>query len=160
MKSKRWLVAFAAVIFLVGFAGLAYPGEKCTASTQECLDYMVKTYKKRGWVGLELDKDKKGGTRSLFVTRVVPGSPAEAAGFRIGDRLVALNGIELTEANEKALSAIYKKMVPGKQVTYRVERKGGMRELTVTLATLPDDVLAQWVGRHMLDHAQVDIAKN
>ena len=151
MKNKSWLVAIAALVILSGFS--AFAGEKkCTADTQECLDYMVSAFKNRGWVGLELDE--------MTITRVIPGSPAEAARFKVGDRLVALNGIEMTHANEKALKQAQKSMRPGKQVTYRVERHGGMRELTVTLAPLPDDILAQWIGRHMLEHATVDIAKD
>jgi predicted metalloprotease with PDZ domain len=151
MMNKSRLVAIAIALILSG--SFAVGGEKkCTADTQECLDYMVKTFKKRGWVGLELE--------NMRVTRVIPGSPAEAARFKVGDRLVAFNGIEMTPANEKALKEAQKSMRPGKQVTYRVERDGSMRELTVTLAPLREDVMALWIGRHMIEHANVEGAKD
>ncbi len=158
MVHKRWLVSLAAALLLAAAPVVAGEYGKCTASTQECLDMMVKSLRQRGWVGLELDT--KQGMSQMLVTRVVPGSPAEASGFKVGDRLVAFNSIELKEANEKALEQARSGMTPGKQVTYKVDRSGAVRELTVTLATVPDDVVAQWVGRHMLDHAKVDVAQN
>jgi S1-C subfamily serine protease len=94
----------------------------------------------------------------MIVTRVVPGSPAEAAGFREGDRLVALNDVKFKEANVAALKNLQSDLSPGKQVIYRVERKGGMRELWVTLAAVPDEVMGRWIGRHLMEHASVDVA--
>jgi S1-C subfamily serine protease len=157
MMQKRLLTTLAAALLLAG-ASLAGEYGKCAAPTQECLNQMVQGLRSRGWVGLELDTEK--GTSQMIVTRVVPGSPAEASGFKVGDRLVSFNGIELKEANEAALQQARTGMNPGKQVTYKVERSSAMRELTVTLATVPDDVVAQWVGRHMLEHARVDVAQN
>jgi predicted metalloprotease with PDZ domain len=150
MRNKSWLVVVAVALVLSGSS--VFAGKKCTADTQECLDYMVEAFKKRGWVGLELE--------NMIVTKVIPGSPAEAARFKVGDRLVAFNGIEMTEANEKALKEAQKSMRPGKQVTYRVERHGSMRELTVTLAPLREDIMALWIGRHMIEHATVNSDKN
>ena len=157
MRSKRWIIAAAAVLAFFTAGAVAGEYGKCTADTQTCLDMMVTKLKDRGWVGLELDSE---GMEYMVVKRVVSGSPAEAAGFKIGDQLVALNGIEMTEENGEALHEAKSAMAPGKQVTYEVERNGAARELTVTLATVPDDVLAAVIGRHMLDHAAVEVAQN
>jgi hypothetical protein len=63
--------------------------------------------------------------------------------------------------NKEALHAAKKKMKPGNTVTYTVERNGSPRDLTVVLAKVPEDVLAQWVGAHMLEHAKVaEVAQN
>jgi predicted metalloprotease with PDZ domain len=159
MRSSTQRLLTATLLGLAVSLGAAPAAEKprCTADTQECLNYMVETLSKRGWVGLELDNSE--GFSRMIVTRVVPGSPAEGAGFKEGDRLVAFNSIEFKEANMAAMKKAQSVMHPGKQVTYRVERGGGMRVLSVTLAAVPDDVLALWVGRHMLEHAQVDVAR-
>ena len=156
MKRLRHLVIFLAALALVPAMAAEEKYGKCTAGTQECLDAMVNAYKNRGWVGLELENE--GGLEKMIVIRVVPGSPAEAAGFREGDRLVALNDIQFKEANISALKELQSDLTPGKQVTYRVERKGGMRELWVTLAAVPDEVMGRWIGRHMMEHASVDVA--
>ena len=159
MRKTSLLLSLIAVVALAvpAFAG---EGHTCTAPTQECLNKMAAKLKTKGWVGIEMDKSKKGG--AITVTRVVPGSPAEKAGFREGDQLVALNGIELNkDMNKEALYAAKKQMKPGKEVTYTVERKGSTVDLAVVLAKVPEDVLAQWVGGHMLDHAEVTaVAQN
>lgn len=158
MKFSRVFIALLTAAALWLPASAEEGVRKCTADTQECLDHLVQAYNNRGWVGLELDNE--GGLSKMIVTRVVPGSPAEAAGFREGDRLLALSGIVFSEENIKKLKVLQSELSPGKQVTYRVERRGGERELWVTLATMPDEVMARIIGQHMLDHARVEIAGN
>jgi predicted metalloprotease with PDZ domain len=141
------------LLVMVGLAPATLAEEersRCTGDTQECLDAMARNLRSRGWVGLELESE--GGLEEMIVTRVVPGSPAEAAGFHEGDRLVALNGVEFEQANIKKLKAMREDLTPGKQVTYRVQRKGSVRELWVTLTAVPDAVVAEWIGRHMMQH--------
>ncbi len=155
MKRRTWLVlpALLAVMAPLAFAGGGY---KCTKTTQECLDMMVASFKSHGWVGLELDKTDAG---ALTVKAVVPDSPAQAAGFKVGDVLTAINGVEYSEENEAALMAVKKEMAPGRKVTYTVSRGGTTKDLNVTLAEMPSEVLAQIIGAHMLEHAQVAQAK-
>ncbi len=49
--------------------------------------------------------------------------------------------------------------VPGQEITYTITRDGSNREVNLTLAPMPADVLAKWIGQHMMDHAQVDVAQ-
>jgi C-terminal processing protease CtpA/Prc len=172
---KRWILTIAAA------ASLAFPlsaGEsyKCTEDTQTCLNHMVAKLKNRGWVGLELDykeeappsgaKPRTGGegkpapsTGSVAVVkRIVPGSPAEAAGFQPGDVLSALNGIRFNDENHEALEKVREQMTPGSKVEYTILRGGKEMKVPVTLAALPSDVMAQWIGMHMLEHAQASAA--
>jgi predicted metalloprotease with PDZ domain len=129
---------------------------KCTASTQDCLNHMVKSLDNRGWVGIEMDD--KGGAGMMIITKVIDGSPAQKAGFEVGDAMVAVNGVTFSEENEKQLKDIQYAMTPGNDFTYTVSRKGSKVDLDVELGTLPDDVKAQWIGRHMMDHAEVQMA--
>jgi S1-C subfamily serine protease len=78
------------------------------------------------------------------VTGVAAGSPAESAGFRKGDVLVAFNGIALTEANQEALKKAKTGLSVGSRVTYTVSRAGARSQITATLAEVPREVLAQW----------------
>jgi S1-C subfamily serine protease len=115
---------------------------------------MVSHYKNTGWVGIEYDVDKETG--HWTIVKVIPGSPAEAAGIQPGDILFAMYGIELGNENEESLQALKKARAewkPGQEVVYTLKRNGGKKEVTVTLGAMPADVLAQWVGRHMMDHA-------
>jgi C-terminal processing protease CtpA/Prc len=151
MMKARFGALLPALVLAVAPAVQAGPDHyKCTKSAQECLNEMAASFKNTGWVGLELDKDDDG---VMVVRRVVNGSPAETAGFREGDVLVALQGIRFgDESKLDSLKAVKKSMVPGKQVTYTVRRSGVETKVNVTLAPLPQEVLAQWIGSHMLSH--------
>jgi C-terminal processing protease CtpA/Prc len=130
---------------------LAGDGKKCSHSTQECLDSMTAKLQDRGWVGIEYDED------TMAVSRVVPDSPAMAAGFKDGDVMTAVNGIPLNDDNNAKLKKI--DWSPGSELTYTVMRNGASKNLHVTLGKLPKDVMAQWVGNHMIEqHASVKVA--
>lgn len=130
---------------------------KCEQTTQACLDEMSASLKHRGWVGIEMDQDEESG--AMTVNRVVAGSPAESAGFQQGDVLKAVNGIEFGEKNEAKLKGLREVMTPGATVKYTVERAGKSVDLDIKLAELPPQVMAQWVGMHMLEHTKVDVAQ-
>lgn len=151
-----WILAVAVALALPALAGGG--GHKCTKTAQACLDNMAASYRARGWAGLELDKYGTSGGHT--VKGVVSGSPAEAAGFRAGDVLVALNGIRFGEENKEALAKAKKGLAPGTSVTYTVARNGAEQKIAVTLAAVPDSVLAAWIGEHILEHTGVKSAEN
>ena len=129
---------------------------KCEYDTQACLDMMAKHFENRGWVGVELDDETPG---RLTITQVEPDSPAKAAGLRRGDVLVAMNGIQFSEENQEAMKAAQQKMTVGATITYTVVREGKSQDIDVTLAKIPDAVVSKWIGRHMLEHASVELAQ-
>jgi C-terminal processing protease CtpA/Prc len=131
-----------------------HAAKKCTYNTQECLDHMAAKLQSSGWVGIELDKDDSG---VMTVQRVVPGSPAEQAGFQVGDVLFALNGIEISDKNESALKTAKKDWKPGQSVSYTLKRDGRPVNANLTLGVMPADVLAKFIGEHMLEHASTEV---
>jgi membrane-associated protease RseP (regulator of RpoE activity) len=130
-----------------------YPAKKCPHTTQECLNTMAAKMKVAGWIGIEYDPEK-----DYVITRVVPGSPGEKAGLLPGDQLAALNGVEIREENESALLAARKKWTPGQVVHYTIKRNGLARQVDITLGEWPADLLARYIGEHMLQHAEADAA--
>ncbi len=155
MRSAVMVLAVAAVA-LPATAG-DY-GQKCTASTQECLDMMAAKMKSSGWIGVELDHHQETGAMSI--TKVIPGSPAETAGLRVGDELYSLNGVKLAGAAEPAMKSARGEWKPGQKVNYIVMRGGAEQKVALTLAAWPADVLAKMIGQHMLEHATMEVAKN
>jgi S1-C subfamily serine protease len=156
MKHRVLYVALAALVAVLGGAVVALaggPGHACT----EGIDQTAAKMSSRGWLGFETEKDEAtGGYR---VTAVAAGSPAELAGFQRGDLLVAMNGVALKPENKEAVMKAKQKLGVGKAVTYTVARAGAERQLTATLAEVPREVLAKWVGEHVLDHhAKVEVA--
>ena len=152
---KTGMILIVALVLLIGFPLLAGSGHKCTATTQECLDKMAVKYKSHGWVGIEGDKKENG----LFVIKtVVAGSPAEAAGLKAGDVVYAMNGVKFGDDNKDKLKQIKKGLAPGEILTYSVKRNGKSKDIAIKLGKVPDEVLAQWIGEHMLQHAAVKVA--
>ena len=160
MRHGRWL-ALALMVAIVTLPAFAGPkGKKCDAGTQDCLNKMTQMLKTRGWVGIEMDDGK--GAKNPAITKVVPGSPAEAAGFQVGDVLVSLDGLKYADSTEEKCApcqAMKENWVPGRTVHYVVKR--GSREVPVdpTLGHIPSDVMAAWIGQHMMEHAQIEIAQ-
>jgi C-terminal processing protease CtpA/Prc len=148
-------VLLAVLVVLVAVPLMAGGKHKCEATTQECLDKMAAKYKAHGWVGIEGDKKDNG---HFVISKVVEDSPAEAAGLKKGDVLVAMNGVTFADENKDKLKKIKKGMAPGKTLKYTVERHGKSKVIAVTLGEIPDTVLAQWVGKHMLEHSAVKVA--
>lgn len=156
--SRRFLVALAVAVVLAGAPAAAGDSEKkCTMPLSVCLERMSSMLKTTGWVGIEYEDETitNGGYR---VEKVLPGSPAEKAGLRPGDVLYALNGVRLTQSDREALAAARKEWKPGQSVTYTIKREGVDREITLTLAPMPADIMARWIGDHMKMHEAAERA--
>ncbi len=122
---------------------------KCSQETRVCVRKMAQTLSNKGWVGIEMTHDTS--TDTMTVRKVIEGSPAEAAGFKPGDVMAALNGIPYTLESKAALKKAYSGLNPGDKVVYTVHREGSEVDLTVELANIPEALRAQWIGRHMLE---------
>jgi len=157
MRALKPIFAF----LLIVMTGRSFAGGDhyaCKAEAQACLNEMTAKLKGRGWVGIEYDHDKQ--TKAVMVKRVVEDSPAQAAGLQKGDVLVALNGIKFADENfETKMKAAKDTMVPGATVQYTVSRAGKEQLVSIKLGELPQQVLAQWIGMHMMEHhAKVELA--
>jgi S1-C subfamily serine protease len=78
--------------------------------------------------------DQSGDPQGVGVVDVVPGGPADMAGIRPGDVIVAVNGVKTPTAD--ALGAVLAELKPGKEVPVTVERGGKQMDLKVTLGQL------------------------
>ena len=132
-------------------AAMVAADKGCPASKEECAKHMAEM-KNHGWLGIQYDQTEDG---SNIVKEVVKGSPADKAGFRPGDVLYALNGIEMNEANAARIKAAWKPLLPGSTVDYTVKRGGVGTDLTVTLGKMPEDVYQAMVDNHMKEHVEV-----
>ena len=124
---------------------------KCTMSAEECKKMMAES-RSHGWIGLQVDQSDEG---VLTVKSVYTGSPAEAAGFKAGDVLVALNGIELKEANHDKIKAAKSGLWPGSTVSYTIRRAGSEQTIAAKLVPMPDQVYTAMVEEHMKEHEAV-----
>ena len=110
-----------------------------SGSSQPLADFLWITQptppeQKRPRIGLVLKlKDPSEG---LTIERVIPGSPADKAGLLVGDRLLSVEGIPITEVKEVHEILLQKGW--GAEITVTVEREGLTREVKVTLPPLAD----------------------
>lgn len=130
-------------------AGAGDEKPKCSADLTECTEQMAAKFRNRGWVGINLDYGEEGGKTVL--TGIFDDSPAEAAGLEAGDVLVELNGIPYTHDNGEKLYAEYERNRPGDTITFKIDRNGKQMDVDVTLARLPQKILAQWIGYHVME---------
>lgn len=143
-------LALLSSIALLALAFSTFAGhEKCNESTEACLKAMSAKLQKKGWLGVETEKTESGHYR---ITAVHADSPASAAGFKTGDVLVALNGIELTRDSKEKLSKAKQAMTAGTNAVYTVKRAGAKQQLEVTFGRVPFTLMAEWIGEHMLQH--------
>ena len=113
---------------------------------------------RRGWVGLGIqplspelaEAVGAAGEKGILVNRIVPGSPAERAGIRMGDILVAWGKSRLSGVKE------FRKLVadtaPGKTVAIEGVREGKRVLLTVTV----EEAEKQAGGRRVPPREPVD----
>ena len=139
------LALFAVLTVALAAPALAGGGAKCEAAdAQACLNQMS-GMKAKGWTGLDLDKSD---ATAIKVKAITPGSPASKAGFAVGDVIVAINGASM--ADKEALTKAKGDWAVGQAVTYTVKRKNTEKALTAKLESMPEDVFASMIGKHML----------
>jgi putative serine protease PepD len=86
---------------------------------------------KHAYVGVRIE-DVTGGAR---ITQVVKGSPAAAAGLKVGDVVTSFDGKPVKSADD--LTADVSSAKSGNTVTVTVHRKGATKHFSVTLGVQP-----------------------
>jgi membrane-associated protease RseP (regulator of RpoE activity) len=97
----------------------------------------------RGWIGISFDvlTDRQGRIREIVISDVSPDSPAQEAGLRPGDQILAIN--EFDEPEELADLAAHLRLKPGDDVVMEIHRDGRARNVQLEAATRPDAFLAR-----------------
>ncbi len=102
----------------------------------------------RGWLGIgiqDLSKELKSyygvdGDAGVLVTKVFPGDPAEKAGIRAKDIILAVNGKKVDSSRE--LSRTIAESAVGKEASLLVLRGGTEKKFTIELGKRPEKMLA------------------
>jgi serine protease Do len=78
---------------------------------------------------------KLSGQNGALVGDVVTGTPADKAGIKPGDVIIAFNGKEVSDAHNLQLTVSQSE--PGSNATIKLVRNGSTKNVTVALAELP-----------------------
>jgi len=103
----------------------------------------------RGRIGVVIQEVSKeladsfglANAQGALVNQVEKGGPAEKAGVETGDIILRFDGKPVTQSAD--LPRIVGGTKPGAKVGMQVWRKGGTRDLNVTVGELPDERVAQ-----------------
>ena len=102
----------------------------------------------RGWLGIQIESVQEDMAKTLkmkdaqgaIITQVVPGSPAETAGLKPEDVVVAVDGRPTRDNSD--LSRYIASKAPGTTVKLEVIRGGSSKTVSVTLGTFPEETAA------------------
>jgi len=148
MKHIAYLTLKVLVVVALAIPVMAGGDHKCSESAEACINKITTKAAKKGWLGVELDKTEEG----MVIQKVVEMSPAAGVYLKTGDRLVALNGVKYSkDTKSEAMEEAYKQVKPGNTVTYTIARDGMEKDVKVTLGHMPEEIVAKWLGRHMLE---------
>ena len=96
----------------------------------------------------EMDEiSKRHGMREgfgVFIVDVIEGTPAQSAGLKTGDLVVAFEERPVTET--RVLQRLVAASAPGREVHLTVLRAEGRRRLDVRLAAMPRSVIGERIG--------------
>lgn len=92
-----------------------------------------------GWLGLAVDDTVVTGR--LIVVEVAPGGPADKAGVRPQDVLLAMNGNQLQNGDE--LAAALAAIAPGQRVKMAVGRESRIEDVVALASVRPTEALSR-----------------
>ena len=97
----------------------------------------------RGWVGVEVqevtpelaESFRLPSTSGAIIAGVMRGSPADKAGVKPGDLLVAIDGKPVTDA--QVMLGLIAALAPGQEARFNLRRDGREVELAIAIGTRP-----------------------
>jgi ketosteroid isomerase-like protein len=114
----------------------------------KALAELAESLRSRAYIGLDGDFDETTG--GYTVSGFAEGSHAEEAGVLIGDVLVKINGIGLTDRTGSEADLPNRR--PGKAARITVLRDGEEKTMTVTLMGATDKIVAEGLGEFLLQN--------
>lgn len=117
--------------------GFAIPNQ----IVQQVMTSLITTGKvSRGWMGIEMvrmtdDPTNIESRSNVIIRQVWQNSPAEHAGLKSGDKIVRIDGVQITSINE--LVGVVARKAPGSQLTVEIMRDQTPMTVQVVLAERP-----------------------
>lgn len=134
-----------AVLFLAIVSQLAAgPEGKCTMNRKECERRIREMLSGRKYLGVHIE-EKKG---SLFIKSIVPDSPASRAGLRAGDRVLLLNGYDLSDSTVQKFKEILGNARDSGRLSIIVVREGRLQRVAARLMEMSRGQIDKIVATH------------
>lgn len=136
----RFIVPLTLGVLLA--AGVAAAAEKCPLDLGTCLGN-YQHLRERPWLGVDLGHDGEG---RLLVTAVVPRSPGQRAGVRVGDVIERIEGL-VPDAWFAATDA----WKPGDVAGFAVVRREELVVLKLRYEAMPETEFERILGAHVAE---------
>lgn len=73
----------------------------------------------------------EGDEDAIFVRQITPGGPADKAGLKVGDQVLATDGVAIRSVYQAVLPSLHKQ--PGDTMRFRIQRDGMYQTVEVVL---------------------------
>jgi len=146
-----------AVLFLAFLSQLAAgQAGKCTMNRKECESRIRDFLSGRKYLGVQIEEIKG----SLFIKSIVPESPANRAGLRAGDRILLLNGYDLSDSTVQRFKEVLGSARDSGRVSIIVAREGRRQRVDAKLMEISRGQIDKIVATHMKEAHSESSAKN
>jgi predicted metalloprotease with PDZ domain len=137
--------SIVAILIVFASAGIADDAKKCTATARECEQQIRQMMSGRRYLGAQLVDLHPG----IIIKSVLPDGPAERADFREGDRLIAINGRDLTSAGIKEFKQYLGDAKETGKLWVIVQRRGSFKKIDVRLEPYSKAQIDKIVAQHL-----------
>lgn len=146
-----------AVLFLAIGSQLAAGQEgQCTMKRKECETRIREILSGRKYLGVHIE-EMKG---SLFIKSIVPDSPASRAGLRAGDRVLLLNGYDLSDSTVQRFKEVLSSARDSGRLSMIVAREGRRQRVEAKLMEMSRGQIDKIVASHLKEAHSESSAKN
>lgn len=104
----------------------------------------------RGWLGVVIQEvtpdmaEAVGVKEGVIIAQVMPSSPAEKAGLKVGDVVIAIDGEKVSSVRDLQLRVM--RTPPGKEITLTVIRNGKEENIKVKVEAMPEETRISQAG--------------
>ncbi|MGB9873847.1 MAG: Do family serine endopeptidase, partial [Hydrogenobacter sp.] len=104
----------------------------------------------RGWLGVVIQEvtpdmaEAVGVKEGVIIAQVMPSSPAEKAGLKVGDVVIAIDGEKVSSVRDLQLRVM--RTPPGKEITLTVIRNGKEENIKVKVEAMPEETKISQAG--------------
>jgi predicted metalloprotease with PDZ domain len=137
-------------VVLLLFSAAAVQAEepkRCSASAQECEREIRRMLSGRRYLGLQVHPFEHGG---IVIKAVNPDSPAARGDFQQGDRIIAVNGRDMTLATAKEFKQVLADAKETGVLFIIIQRRGAYRKVETRLEPFPKSQIDKIVAQHLL----------
>lgn len=135
------------LIFVAFIAAAAVSAEepKCNGAARECDQQIRQMLSGRRYLGATIEDRKPG----LVIKSVEPNGPADRAGLRGGDRLIAVNGKSVTSASTREFKQILADARQTGGLFIIIARGRRYTKVSARLEPYTKDVINKIIAAHM-----------